>query len=175
MQCANRLMKQALLWETKCPLTLDPLTIFSFLVVHSRLTWNRNYCKCISLTQEKNKVTMSIFSKSSGAQTPQDSSVRAENPPAASAPAAPGQAVRAVPALRWPRTGAEERLHSPRRECWSLLKRQLPCTLLHFPDVSFGLNWQCWCHYAGMDWCSYSDILLLRSWVRRFNCICQLQ
>lgn len=93
-------MKQALLWETKCPLTLDPLTIFSFLVVHSKLTWNRNYCKCISLTQEKNKVTMSIFSKSSGAQTPQDSSVRAENPLAASAPAARVRPPRAVPALR---------------------------------------------------------------------------
>lgn len=170
-------MKKVLLWERKCPVTLDPLTIFSFLVVHSKLTWNRNYCKCISLTQEKNKATISIFSKSSEAQSPPgwqcacaEKSLAALTPTSVSGQAIPGRD-RALSDISW-----------------GLRSTYIPLSMSadHFSKASclvhscislmcLGLNWQCWCHYAGMDWCSYSDILLLRSWVRRFNCICQLQ
>lgn len=136
MQRTKRLMKQALLQETKCPLTLDPLTIFSFLVVHSKLTWNRNYCKCISLTQEKNKVPMSIFSKSSEAQTPQDSSVRAENPLAAPAPSAPGQATPPWPCSGDPH-GGWGALTPP--QAWAPIASQKPVALytLAFPWCVF--------------------------------------
>jgi len=65
MKCTNSQMKKAPLWERKCPATLDPLAIFSFLVVHSQLTWNKNYWKCISVTQEKNHAIIPVLSKSS--------------------------------------------------------------------------------------------------------------
>lgn len=69
MKHTNSPTKKALLRERKCPVTLDPLTIFSILVVHSKLTWNKNYWKYISVTQEKNHVIISVFRKSCEAPT----------------------------------------------------------------------------------------------------------
>lgn len=68
--------KEALVWERECPITLDPLTIFSFLVVHSELTWNKNYWKCISVTREKNPAIVSVLGKISEVHVP-----RVHSPP----------------------------------------------------------------------------------------------
>lgn len=85
MKHTNSPMKKALLWERKCPVTLDPLTIFSILVVHSKLTWNKKY---ISVTREKNHVIISVLSKS--CEAPTDASHHRSN----------GHALRWCPLLR---------------------------------------------------------------------------
>ena len=136
-------MKKALLWERKCTVTLDPLTIFSFLVVHSKLTWNKNYWKCISVTREKNHVIISVLSKSSELQ------IQLVHPTVVAVcmhwelahcfgPYHFGLShSRPWLCSMWHLMGAEKHLHSLKHECWLFFKSQLSCTLLAFPWCIF--------------------------------------
>lgn len=142
-------MKKALLWERKCLVTPDLQTIFSFLVVHSKLTWKKSKWKCISVSQKKIRVIISALNNCSGVQIqsvyPPDTAAHMHCRPVHHfglsqfllSDFSPG----ACSMQQF--MGAAQRLHSHNHKYWSFIFKSQFCLVpfSHFPAVSFGLNW----------------------------------